>query len=1108
MAWRGLRSGLLALAIVIAAPSGLRAQTDEQQTVLAKVISKVLSSPEGQVRIGAIEGPLSSDAVIRDLELSDPAGPWLRIDRARLVWRRTALLMRRLEVERLEIDRIDLLRKPVPSVKPAGQDGEPLLPDLPLKVVVSTFSVGQLVLPPAIAGTPARLGMSGSLSLGPPSEGLQLAFAARRQDRDGESDVMLSYRPEGGVLDLRLTHKESPGGLVAHLLDIDGRPAVDLALQGAGPLDAWQAQLTFAAGNVAHAAGNVTIARQSAGRRLQLDVAGQFERLLPPAAATVFAGKTRLEGRVDLADAGDIALSGLKLASDQAELTVSGTMDRARVIAVEAKARALPIATGGPGRMAALKALTLDARATGPLDAPHLDGRLAVEIARLDAFADEIGMPVAGTARLTADITGTPSDNTFDASFQMTGSALRFGNPRLAALLGSEAALSGKAARNGTRLALTSVALKARRIDSVVDGDADIAADGAARGQVRLTGTLDGRRMAGQTRFATSADGGLNLSGFDLKAADAMVSGTLNVAAAGAVTGAVTAEIPTLGAFSGALGTPLRGALSAQASFSTPQGAQQASLKAKGRNLAGFGASATTVDVEAQLHGHPSRPSGTFRAGLAAIQHPDLQRAGVPKIDLNATGTLAGDHVTLNSTLRGGAALALKVTGEAPLAAAGKLALAVTGTVDAALANGTLTGPGQRITGRVAVDGAVRGTIARPLIDGAATLRGGSFVDLLNGVRLADIAGRIAGAGTALRIDQMTAATPGGGQIAITGSIDADGARGFPAQLRVTGRDAQLIDNDVVDLVAGLDLSITGPLARAPVVSGQVNVVSFDITIPDRLPADAAPFAKAKHLSPPEQTRERLRLAERANARKAARKASPAGAARLAVRIVAPSHIFVRGRGIDAELGGEVTLSGSLLAPLASGAFDLRRGQINMLTQRLEFSRGRLTFQGDSMPDLDFVAATSAGGITAKVSVTGRADSPAFALTSEPQLPPDEVLSRLMFERAVGSLSPLQAVQLAQAVARLTGRGGPDFLEKTRQALGVDTLDVSADKSGPTVGASRYITRDIRLGVKAGATPEQSGVTANVDMGRRIRLQGETGPSGKTSIGIGAEIEY
>ena len=39
-----------------------------------------------------MEGALSSDAVIRDVQVSDKDGVWMTLDRARLVWRRTALL--------------------------------------------------------------------------------------------------------------------------------------------------------------------------------------------------------------------------------------------------------------------------------------------------------------------------------------------------------------------------------------------------------------------------------------------------------------------------------------------------------------------------------------------------------------------------------------------------------------------------------------------------------------------------------------------------------------------------------------------------------------------------------------------------------------------------------------------------------------------------------------------------------------------------------------------------------------------------------------------------------------------------------------------------------
>ncbi len=42
---------------------------------------------------------------------------------------------------------------------------------------------------------------------------------------------------------------------------------------------------------------------------------------------------------------------------------------------------------------------------------------------------------------------------------------------------------------------------------------------------------------------------------------------------------------------------------------------------------------------------------------------------------------------------------------------------------------------------------------------------------------------------------------------------------------------------------------------------------------------------------------------------------------RLALDIQAPNQIFVRGRGVDAELGGSLGVTGTSAAPVVSGAF-------------------------------------------------------------------------------------------------------------------------------------------------------------------------------------------
>jgi translocation and assembly module TamB len=517
---------------------------------------------------------------------------------------------------------------------------------------------------------------------------------------------------------------------------------------------------------------------------------------------------------------------------------------------------------------------------------------------------------------------------------------------------------------------------------------------------------------------------------------------------------------------------------------------------------------AGTLDATARLEGPADAPRGPFDLRIRGLSAPQTRQAGLPALEVTARGEARGDRAGLEARIAGGRALSATISGTAPLSAEGALDLALRAEADLGLANAMLAGSGQRVGGRLSADAALRGRASDPRIEGTATLSGGSFADPLQGVALNRIEGRFAGRGDTIVVERLTARAKNGGEIAVSGRVGADPARGFPGDLRITARNAQLVSSDIATLVAGLDLTASGPLATAPRLGGRVDVALLEVRVPDRLPASAEPLRDARHVAPPPQTQARLAQIARQKARAAGRAASPFDAT-LDLVIAAPARIFVRGRGIDAELGGDLRLAGRLSAPQAIGAFEMRRGRLSILSQRLDFSRGRLTFAGDTIPELDFLAQTQAGEITARVAVTGRADDPSFVLSSSPELPQDEVLSRLLFARAAGGLSPFQAVQLAEAVAQLSGaQTGPGLFEQTRRALGVDDLDVGYGKDGPTVGVSRAISDKVRVGVKAGSKPETSALGADIDLTRRLKVQTEFGLDGRTSVGVATELEY
>ena len=310
--------------------------------------------------------------------------------------------------------------------------------------------------------------------------------------------------------------------------------------------------------------------------------------------------------------------------------------------------------------------------------------------------------------------------------------------------------------------------------------------------------------------------------------------------------------------------------------------------------------------------------------------------------------------------------------------------------------------------------------------------------------------------------------------------------------------------NSIVAATADLALTISGKLAQKPNLDGRITIDLMDITVPDRFSGVSAPIPGTKHVNPTPTAK--ARLAEIAKA-KAASGRTPLFDATLNLTISAANRIFVRGRGIYAEVGGNLHVAGSARDPQVTGGFDLLRGSLALAGRRLVFTQGQVRFHGDVIPDLNLVAETTATDITARIAVTGSAIQPAFTITSQPSLPEDEILSRILFQRPSGSLSAFQAIELANAVATLSGNG--DAFERLRKTLGVDSLDISTSATGGAlVGATRAINDRISVGVTTGARPQDNGVNVDLDVTRHIRLQAGVDASGGSSVGVGAEWEY
>jgi translocation and assembly module TamB len=510
------------------------------------------------------------------------------------------------------------------------------------------------------------------------------------------------------------------------------------------------------------------------------------------------------------------------------------------------------------------------------------------------------------------------------------------------------------------------------------------------------------------------------------------------------------------------------------------------------------------ADGEANIGGTPSAPTGEWKVRLQRVIVPQMRNAGLPALDVAGSGRLAGGRTSLDASINAGTGGALRLSGSAPLAPDGALDVKIDGALDARLANSMLSISGRHAAGSLAVALQVRGTIAKPQAQGTIRLNGGELRDDQTGFKLNGITGTLAAKGNTIRIDHLAGTTPNGGSISATGELRLDPTAGFPGSVRLTGQHAQLVANDILSATADMAIDVSGPLAQRPRIDGRVTIVGMDISVPSRFSSVASPLPGTKHLNPTATARARLALAAKA---KGSGARAPLFDATLAVTISAMNRIFVRGRGIYAELGGNLHVNGSARDPQVTGNFELLRGSLLLLSSRLTFTRGEVRFHGDVMPDLDLVAETSTGGVTARIAVTGPAVQPAFQISSNPSLPEDEILSRILFQKSSGSLSAFQALELANAVGTLSGQ--VDAFENVRKSLGVDSLDISTSATGGAlVSATRAINDRVSVGVTTGARPQDNGVNLNYDVTRHVRLQAGVDSSGGSSAGIGLDWEY
>ena len=519
---------------------------------------------------------------------------------------------------------------------------------------------------------------------------------------------------------------------------------------------------------------------------------------------------------------------------------------------------------------------------------------------------------------------------------------------------------------------------------------------------------------------------------------------------------------------------------------------------------------AGTIFASGRISGPLQGPSGrlTLTArGISALNEP-----GSPSIDVDGNFNLSPSALALDISGTGLGATPITIQGSVGLVQGdglpapgpqSRLALRIQWTGDVAPLMAMAPVDGHILKGATAIDLSIGGTVAAPDVQGAVRLGPGTYESLDYGTKLEFATIEVLANGPNLTLSPFKARA-GKGTISGQGTAFLDGARGYPFEIAFTLANARVAARDDIRAEISGDVKVTndanGMLAYARIVTEKVEIELIDAlppSIPTMNVTETGPIPPGRKAKPEE----------------AAESGPPIA---LDVTVAIPSQFFVRGRGLDSEWQGNIAVTGTADRPTINGRINLKRGRFDLLGKDLALKEGVVQLQPDASQRLeaviDILAQFESDDFIASVRLEGPATAPELILSSSPDLPQDEILSRLLFGKSAGALSAVESFQLAAAVASMAaggGGGGFDPIRVIRQATGLDNLRIDVDGAGAAaLEAGKYLTDDIYVGVKQGATAADSAVIVEIDIFKNVTIESESRQDGSQKVGGRLKWDY
>ena len=400
------------------------------------------------------------------------------------------------------------------------------------------------------------------------------------------------------------------------------------------------------------------------------------------------------------------------------------------------------------------------------------------------------------------------------------------------------------------------------------------------------------------------------------------------------------------------------------------------------------------------------------------------------------------------------------------------------------------------LSGPIEVGADIGGRLVDPQIRGSVKADGARLESAVTGTVVEHIQAQGRFAGPKLVLSGITGSTPGAGSISGSGTVDFTGGKAG-LDLKFDATRARLLERD--DIAA----TVTGPLAikssgNGGTISGNLHLNSGRFMLGRAGAAASVPQLQVRNVGQDADMVIEVAQLQPWN---------------LDIDL-AGGELTVRGLGIDSRWTTDLKIGGSVDAPRMTGRADLIRGDYEFAGRSFRLERGIIRFRGESPPDplLDIRAAAQVQGLDASILVGGTGLKPEIRFASVPQLPQDELLSRLLFGTSITNLTAPEALQLASAVAALqSGSGNLDPINAVRRAVGLDRLriipaDVATGQK-TAISAGKYLGHKLFVEV---ITDGQgySATRVEYQVTRWLSILSSVSTIGRTSANVRVSKDY